>query len=263
MFAEERQERIYQIVTQRTSVKVSELSSELDISEVTIRRDLDELQRQKRIIRTHGGAMSAYSVGREIVFRELITKEADLKRQIARAAYGMINDYDTLLLDTSSTVNELVKFIANGEKRNLRVITTSLLALRTLAGSKNCTVQIVGGDVNYALETIEGSVANRFIREIRVDKSFIGINGIDERFGFSTPRYADADIKIQMLQSAHCGIVLSDHTKLGKTYLARVDAPDYLITDRPLPEFNYDRLGVGVTTIFAGQSPQEDAKKHD
>ena len=59
MFAEERQEKIFQIVTQRNSVKVSELSDELDISEVTIRRDLDALQRQKRIIRTHGGAMAA------------------------------------------------------------------------------------------------------------------------------------------------------------------------------------------------------------
>lgn len=64
MFAEERQERIFQIVNQRSSVRVSELSDELDISEVTIRRDLDELQRQKRIIRTHGGAMSTYSVGK-------------------------------------------------------------------------------------------------------------------------------------------------------------------------------------------------------
>ena len=108
MFAEERQERIFQIVNQRSSVRVSELSDELDISEVTIRRDLDELQRQKRIIRTHGGAMSTYSAGKGKTYSQHAAREVDLKQKIAKAAYDMIQDDDTILLDNSSTDNEVV-----------------------------------------------------------------------------------------------------------------------------------------------------------
>ena len=252
MFAEERQEKIFQIVTQRNSVKVSELSDELDISEVTIRRDLDALQRQKRIIRTHGGAMAAYSVGKGIVYSQQATRQVDLKRLIALAAYELIQDDETILLDNSSTVSELVTLIAGGTKKNLRIITNSLLAPHLLAESKNCTVQIVGGEVNFQYQSMEGSATCQILRELRVDKCFVGINGVDEEFGFSTPRYADADVKRHMLHSAHCSIVLADHTKLGKTYLARIGTPDYLITDEMVAGFAYENLA-GTTVIFANE----------
>ena len=256
MFAEERQQKICEIVNQKNSVKVSELSEALEMSEVTIRRDMDELQRQKKLVRTHGGAISTYSVAKPINFTQLISRECTEKHAIAQMAYDLIEEYDTVLLDASSTVNELVNLIAHGTKKNIRVITTSLVAMETLGKSKNCTVQIVGGEVNFEWKTVEGSAACRFIRDIRVDKTFIGINGIDEKFGFSTPRYIDADTKMEMLHSAHCGFVLADHTKIGKTYLARVDTPDYLITDREVSGFAYDSLGPAVSTMFADDSTQ-------
>ena len=259
MFAEERQERIFQIVNQRSSVRVSELSDELDISEVTIRRDLDELQRQKRIIRTHGGAMSTYSAGKGKTYSQHAAREVDLKQKIAKAAYDMIQDDDTILLDNSSTVNEVVKLIAHGDKKNLRIITTSLVAPSMLEHKENCTVQIVGGEVNFKYQSVEGSSACRFVRGIRVDKSFVGINGVDEQFGFSTPRYADADIKNDILHSAHCSIILADHTKLGKTFLAHVDSPNYLITDEMVTGFAYEGL-TGTTVIFASETKRMESE---
>ena len=261
MFAEERQEKIFRIVNERTSVKVSELSEELEISEVTIRRDLDELQRQNRVIRTHGGAMSTYNVGKPILSSYLMSRETTQKKRIAEVAYTMIKEYDTILLDTSSTVNELVKLIADGPKKNLRVITTSIMAVQTLANTSNCTVQIVGGEVNYTHQTVEGSAACRFIKDIRVDKCFIGINGIDEKFGFSTPRYADADTKNAMIQVAHCSFVLADYTKIGKTYLTKIDAPDYLISDQPVNGFDYENLAPTTTVIFANDRFREDIEE--
>ena len=104
--------------------------------------------------------------------------------------------------------------------------------------------------MNYEHQTIEGSVACRMIRDIRVDKCFIGINGIDETYGFSTPRYADADIKSCMVESANCSYVLADHSKLGKTYLAKVTPPDCLITDRCSNDFSYDLLGDNMEILF-------------
>lgn len=261
MFPEERQQKIFDIVTQRRSAKVTDLSNELEISEATIRRDLEELQKQKRIIRTHGGAMAAYFVGKAITSSELKHKDSELKQQIALIAYDLIDNYDTLLMDTSSTVHELIKLIADGTKRHLRVITTSLMAIQELSRSTNCSVQVVGGDVNYEHQTSEGSVACRFIEGIRVDKCFIGINGIDETYGFSTPRYADADIKDYMIKSSNCSILLADHTKLGKTYLAKVSSPDCFITNRRVMDFSYDLLGHSVETIFAEERLSADGTK--
>jgi DeoR family fructose operon transcriptional repressor len=251
MFAEERQQKIYDIIYNRRSIRVSELSRMLNISEVTVRRDLDELQKQKRIIRTHGGAMAAYSVGRAFKSEELLPKNNELKKKIALAAYETIDEYDTLLMDSSSTVFELIRLIATGKKTNLRVITTSLLAVQTLSNCKNCKVMIVGGEVNYSHSTIEGYVASKFIKDIRVDKCFVGINGIDEEFGFSTPRYEDAEIKSLMIASAIKSFILADHTKFGKTYLAKVDPCSCLITDTGLPDFSYDTIEENSDIIFA------------
>ena len=255
MFAEERQEAIYNIVCQKHSVKVAELSQLLDISEVTIRRDLDELQRQNRVLRTHGGAVAAYSVGRAVSSGELISKNSDLKHQIAMRAYEYINDYDTLLLDSSSTVFELAKLIASEQKTHLRIITTSLLAVQTLSSCRSFKVMIVGGEMNYTHNTVEGYIASQFIKNIRVDKSFIGINGIDENFGFSTPRYEDAEIKSLMSNSAVESFVLADHSKFGKVYLAKVEASSCLITDTQLPDFSYDMLSDDLSVIFSSSRP--------
>jgi Bacterial regulatory proteins, deoR family./DeoR-like helix-turn-helix domain. len=254
MFAEERQQKIYDIICKKRSVKVSELSKMLNISAVTIRRDLDELQKQNRIIRTHGGAMVAYSVGRAIKWKDLISQNSELKQKIAHVAYDQICEHDTILLDSSSTVYELVKLIAQGNKGNLRIITTSILAVQALSNCKNCNVMIVGGDINYNHDTVEGCVAARFIKDIRVDKCFIGINGIDEKFGFSTPRYEDAEIKSSMIASSVKSFILADHTKFGKVYLAKVDPCSCLITDCKVPDFSYNLLEKKTDIIFADET---------
>lgn len=259
MFAEERQEVIFQVVNQRGSVRVSELSEQLGISEVTIRRDLDELQRQNRIVRTHGGAMSTYCAGNGKSFSQHAARQVDQKRRIAKAAFAMVQDDDTILLDNSSTAIELVRLIAAGGKKNIRIITTSLIAPTILKGVEGCTLQIVGGEVNYTYQSVEGSSACSFIRGIRADKCFVGINGVDEEFGFSTPRYMDADIKNCIIHSAHCSIILADATKMGKSFLAHVDTPDYLITDRKLPSFSYEAL-TETMVIFASNTNQSEAE---
>lgn len=253
MFQEERHQRIVDIVNLRKTVRVSELSEELDISEVTVRRDLDELQRRKLLIRTHGGAMSSHSVGKAILYDELVNRNEDLKKSIARVGYEYIDEHDTILIDNSSTVTELIKCIVEGDKRNIRVITTSIAAIQLLVDCDKATVQVVAGLINYPHKSIEGSVSCRNIRELRVDKCFFGVNGVSDGFGFSTPRYEDADIKNTMLEVANCGILLCDHTKLGNSYLAHVKNPDYFITDTRVAGFPYDKLGNELEMVFADE----------
>ncbi len=256
MFAEERQQKIYDMICQEKSIRVQQLSKLLNISEVTVRRDLEELHKQKKIIRTHGGAMAYYPVGKSPKVPDLMadTRLQPEKKSIAAAAYEFINDYDTILLDGSSTAYELVNLLARNEKEHLIIITTSPLAVVALSGLKSCQVIMAGGIVSYAYNTVEGHIATKFIKDIRVDKCFLGINGVDAEFGLSTPRFEDAEIKSLAIASANQSFILADHTKFGKVYLARVNVPcDYIITDSRRNEYPYEALNAQTSVVFANE----------
>ena len=255
MFPEERQKKIIGILDEQKSVRVAELSKMLETSEVTIRRDLEELDKQNKLIRIHGGAMSAYSVGKAISAPELISnaKCIEEKRAISKLAYEYIDDYDTILMDSSSTVYELVKLIAAGTKRNLIIVTTSPLAVTALKDKgDNCKVIMLGGKFNYTHNTVEGYMAACLIKDMRADKCFFGINGIDESFGYSTPRPVDAEMKTLMAASSVHSFMLADSTKFGKSYFAKVNVEvDYIITDARLERVSYSWLEGKTTLLFA------------
>ena len=124
-------------------------------------------------------------VGDEITAPELIRSHRNVaeKRLIAQVAYDMINEKDTLFMDGSSTVNELAKLIARADRKRLYVITPSLTTVSALADCASVSVLMVGGEVNYRLGHVEGTLATEAIRNMRADKCFIGINGIDQSFG--------------------------------------------------------------------------------
>lgn len=260
MFPEERKQKICDLVNEKRSIKVTELSQLMGISEVTIRRDLEELSRQKRLLRTHGGAMAMYSVGSEISAAELIlsNKNIEEKQSIAALAYTLISDKDTIFADGSSTVHELMKLIAAGEKKQIIVVTTSMTTVSVLADSSNAKVIMLGGEVNYRHNHVEGYLTTEAIKNLRADKCFIGINGIDETFGYSTPRFPEAEQKGEMIRSSIQSFILADKSKFGNTYLARVNVEcDYIITDERKWDYNYDWLADRCTMLFASEGEGE------
>ncbi len=260
MFPEERKQKICDLVNEKRSIKVTELSQLMGISEVTIRRDLEELSRQKRLLRTHGGAIAMYSVGSEISAAELIlsNKNVEAKRNIAALAYKLISEKDTIFADGSSTVHELIKLIAAGEKQQLIVVTTSMTTVSELSESKNAKVIMLGGEVNFRHNHVEGYLTTEAIKNLRADKCFIGINGIDETFGYSTPRFPEAELKSEMIRSSIQSFILADQTKFGNTYLARMSVEcDYIITDERKQGYEYDWLADRCTVLFANESDKE------
>ena len=253
MFAEERQKYIYDLLVTQQSVKVADLSSLLETSEVTIRRDLDVLQSKKMVVRTHGGAILPYSVGRSVTSEELMMHQVAEKQAIAIQAYNLIDEYDTVLLDSSSTAFELYKLIIASHDKKLRIITTSLKILQCVCDLTNITVMFVGGEVNVEHQTVEGYSAMRFIEQLRVDKCFLGINGIDQDFGFSTPRFEDAEIKNQMIASSVESFILADHSKFGKVYLAHVDFCNCLITDHLSNNIDFQKFDEELRLISVSE----------
>jgi len=259
MLPNERLKRICDLVNEKGSVRVTELSRLLNVSEVTVRRDLELLARDNRLQRTHGGAFSVQPVGDEITAPELIRSHRNVaeKRLIAQAAYDMINDRDTLFMDGSSTVNELAKLIVREDCKRLYVITPSLSTVSALADCASVSVIMVGGEVNYRMGHVEGTLAVESIRNMRADKCFIGINGIDQSFGFSFPRLIEIDLKCGMMQASRRSIVLADHTKFGRVYMARLNRDcDDVVTDTRMRDYDYGWLTERCTVHFADEREQ-------
>lgn len=255
MLAEERKKIICEVVNKKKAVRVSELSKRLSITEATVRRDLDELQNEKKLRRTHGGAVALYPAGLPFVISELAVENIEAKRKIAQKAYEHIDDYDTILVDGSSTVLELSKLLAAGEKKGVIVLTNALSVVNTLSMKKDITVINIGGEVRYNINSTVGEMAVSAIRNLRVDKTFLGVNGIDLEYGFSITNFDEAALKKEMIKSAKQSFVLADHSKFGATYLAKVAEivgdVDFLITEEKIEDFDYQELEEHLYLISA------------
>lgn len=235
MFTEERQSKIEQVILDRGSVSVQELSEQFGVSEVTIRKDLDELQKGDTIKRTHGGAVVKYHALERAGFQNVSGRHRTEKQKIAKRALACIEEGDTILMDGSSTTSELAKLIVNAGIPNLTVITTSLI-IGQLLNNGRIKVVLIGGDLDPQMNSVNGPVAEQMLSTLSVDKGFVGINGIDRRFGFSADGFQEAAIKRAIAQASRESFILADHSKFRKKFLSKVcdlgGIFDCLITDR-------------------------------
>lgn len=237
MFTEERQSQIAECILERGSVSVQELSALFNVSEVTIRKDLDELQKEDMIRRTHGGAVAKYHTLQLAPYQSLIVRQQEEKRRIAAKAMEFIEDGDTILLDGSTTVSELATLLASSTTlQGLVVFTTSIMIAQILNASEQVQVFMIGGMLYNRMGTVQGPVACRQLGELSTDKGFIGVNGIHRSFGYSADRIEEAQMKMSIAHASRQTYILADHTKFHKKYLARIAPPgecfDCLITDR-------------------------------
>ncbi len=254
MLAEERKRVILQIINDRKAVRVSDLSAALNITEATVRRDLDELQNERMIRRTHGGALSIYPVASEFSVQELVQENQEEKRIIAAKAFDLINDNDALILDNSTTVRELAALIKTGKKKKLTIITTSFTIVSDLIGTGVHEIIHLGGSVRANINGTLGPIAERALINLHADKTFLGVNGVSISFGYSVPNAYEAALKKAMSDAAEQTLVLADHTKFEKSYLCKVaaiDEVDRLITDDLPPEMEKKLSKLHVSCILA------------
>jgi DeoR family transcriptional regulator, fructose operon transcriptional repressor len=252
MFTEERHQQILSYLNKYHRASVPELSQVFQVSESTIRRDLSELEQKEMLRRTHGGAVSVDFVRMEPTVREKQTTNLSEKESIAKTASEWIKEKETILLDSGTTTLQLAKHL---HSLNLTIVTNSVSVLTELQDMKNIELLSTGGTVRSQIGAMVGPYAEGFIRRIKVDKLFLGINGVDVRNGLSTPNVLEAQIKKEMISAARQVILLCDHSKLGKITLHQV-APlseiDVIITDKNasisfLEEC--DQLGIDVSTV--------------
>lgn len=244
MLAEERRFRIREILSMRRTITASELCEKLDVTPVTIRRDLATLEEQGVLIRSHGGAISRMSsTNFQPAYETLLQSNSEEKEAIARYAERLILDGDTVFLEGSTTVFELARQLTH--RNRLTVVTNSPPIVCELQRNSGITVLCIGGDLQKDTFYLSGEWAHRALSEIRLDKAVLGVSAIDVNYGISTARQAEAQIKKLIAKSARTRIALADSTKFGTqsfAYVGPVTDIDILVTDSKTEQKYIDEL---------------------
>jgi DeoR/GlpR family transcriptional regulator of sugar metabolism len=239
--AEARRRKILQLLEEAGSVKVEDLSDRFTVSQVTIRKDLTELEQQGLLQRTYGGAVYSHRSRFNISFMDRVNLQAEQKEAIARTALEYIHEGDCIILDAGSTTLSLASALV-GKFQSLFVITSSVPAALELARA-GYELLLVGGQVrNYSLALI-GPAAVRTLESYHADRAFLGSSGTTLAHGHSTPNPLDAELKRAMIQSADETYVLADASKFGHACLAtyaRLDEVSMIITDPGVPSHFLD-----------------------
>lgn len=249
MFAEERTIKIKQLIKNGESVKVSELAKEFNVSETTIRRDLIKLETSGKIIRTHGGALSSSSANFEPSFLEKQDKFLSEKQHIGKIAATHIVDGDTVILDSGTTTQYIVRYIT---AKDITIITNSVNLANELSEKKDVEVIVTGGTIRLNTKAMVGPIAENVLKRFKADKLFLGANGVSFESGVTTPNYIEASIKSAMVSSAKKVYLAVDSSKFNSTSLSlicQISNIDYIITDK-LPEdyLKYTHLGIEFIT---------------
>lgn len=231
MLVAERLQKIEQLVNERGGIRVSELSELCSVTEETIRRDLDKLENEGRLIRSHGGAISVKESQPETPFRERETTNAEQKRRIAEEAIKHIEPQDRIILDASSTAWYMAQILPDIP---LTVVTNSIKVALELSTKEKIQVISTGGLLAPSSLSYIGPLAERSLDLYHVEKAFISGKGLHLQKGVSESNEWQALIKQKMISIADEVYLLADYSKFGQQSFAHVSGWDqigHVVTD--------------------------------
>ncbi|MBP2642658.1 MAG: DeoR family transcriptional regulator [Firmicutes bacterium] len=233
MVLKERLDLIKQIIINDKKVSVSKLSEKFNVTEETIRRDLQKLESDGIVTRTHGGAVLNFEKTAEgIHFYQRADTNTEEKKDIAIKAVGCIKNRMTIGVDSSSTAMEVLKLIK--DRQDVTILTNSAEALRELCQS-NLQILSTGGFLNKRSLSLQGPAAKNTIKSYNVDVALISCKGLEINKGIFDSDEAEAELKQLLIQQVKKVILLADHTKFDKNAFAKLmdfEKVDLLITDR-------------------------------
>lgn len=252
VFVEERQNRILQILSKDQKILVDDLTRIFDVSHATIRNDLNQLSERGLLKRTHGGAVSITKVNFEQNSHEKSASRLPEKRSIADCANKLIEDGDTIVIDTGSTMAVFAEVIA---AKKLTVVTNDLGIALTMEKHEDCRVVLLGGVVRNDYHCTLGPSTVEQLKTLHVDKAFVATNSITAKEGLSTPDLNHADIKRHMIASADQTILLATGNKFGRksfAHFADTAELDLIVTDASAPEDELNAIrALNVEVVIA------------
>lgn len=232
MTKEERHSSIMNLLLQRESILVTELADILNVSSVTIRKDLSELEKDQRLYRNHGKAIliSPYAPNRTISEKEKY--HTDEKMLIGAFGAQLIEPNDSIIIASGTSVHALARSIS--PDLQLTVITASLKVSDILSTNDNANIIQLGGSLRHSSLSVVGNNAEEFLANFACSKLFLGVDGIDLEFGITTTDMQEASLNRVMMKAAQKTIVLADSSKFGRrgfSKIANMEDIDHIITD--------------------------------
>lgn len=244
-----RREEIYRIISEKGVAKVTELSELLGVTSMTIRRDLESLERNGIIKRTHGGAIAANRRVEEPLFYQKMRYHTKEKDAIAKIVTSLINDNDTIFLNSGTTTLRLFTCI---KAENVKIVTNNA-TFPTLNLPSNLEIISTGGIFRKESFTYIGDGALQSISQVYANKSFLGVDGFDVEFGITTPVQPEAQVNRAMIEHTQGPIyIVADSSKLGKIsrfFVAPIHVVYALITDKGITEeqkTSYEKANIKV-----------------
>jgi DeoR family transcriptional regulator of aga operon len=237
MLNEERRRAILQMLDRDGRVLVVDLAKRYKTSQVTIRKDLDALHTQGLVHRTHGGALPARAGALEDpTLREKEKLHRKEKLRVATAAAAMVKEGQVVILDSGTTTTAIARALRNFRK--LTVVTNAVNIAAELAGTE-VEVILTGGTLRKNSFSLVGPLADETLRHLNADVLFLGVDGIDVRYGLSTPNLLEANVNRLMVEGAKRTVAVCDSSKFGRRSLSHIvplSAIHEVITDRGIPK---------------------------
>ncbi|WP_366186897.1 DeoR/GlpR family DNA-binding transcription regulator [Flavobacterium ovatum] len=250
-----RQEEILNELEQKGYVNVVDLCETHNVSTVTIRKDLNFLENEKLLHRTHGGASKKplYAFERNVADKEEL--QVEQKKQIAKEALKYISNNDYIILGSGTNIHYLSRIISGFNK--LTVLTSSLKVSLELCKESNVNTIQLGGDIRNSSTSVVGPIAEATLGYFSCNKLFLGTDGIHLDFGMSTSNALEAHLNQAMIDVAEKVIVLADSTKMnvrGFGKICNLNKIDILITDEGIDNETKAKLEeVGIDVVVAGK----------
>ncbi len=262
MFADERRQKILELVRANGAVSLRELARVVRSSEVTVRRDLRLLESQGLLDRRHGGAVSTGGLSHEPTYSEKSRVAAREKAAIGALAAGLVEEGDAICVGGGTTTQAFARHLS--AFRELTVVTNSVLVAQELARSRTIEVVMTGGTLRGSIYALVGSTAEQSLAGMRVRRSFLSGNGLTAERGLSTPNLVVAGMDRALAAAAEEVVVLADHTKIGLETMSRTvptEGIDHLVTGEACPEdvvAQFRANGVEVHIAAAGPADEQD-----
>ena len=252
MLNEERRYKIQELLAKKRRVLVNEIAKSFGISKVTIRKDLEILERRGILTRVHGGAILNQSSITDLALTEKERINPKLKERIAQKAETMIDTGDVIILDSGSTTTYIAKRIKY--KKDFTIITNALNIASELAASE-IELILVGGILREKSFSLVGPLADEGLRNLTADKLFLGVDGIHFDFGLTTPNMLEAKVNQLMIKAASKVILVADSSKFGRRSLgviSDISSVDVVITDNNAADqdiYRIKQMGIQVFTV--------------
>jgi len=244
MLIEERRTAILRILNEQHYAEVIDLAEAFGVTPVTIRRDLDEMDKEGLCIRKHGGAIVNRSgVTLEMPYNLKRQEMVDEKARIAAYAISLINDGNTFILDSGSTTYALALYL--NAKDRITVVTNDLKITVKLAENPKIHLFCTGGLVRPSVFSLEGDLTESVINDMRVDMTFLGADAIHNNGRVSNVNIQEVPIKRAMIRACDKVILLADSTKFlnrGFVQVCSLNDIDILITDKGISEETYEMI---------------------